>query len=95
MAQAVRIHELVEDCDVIDLDYQGSTETVDLHSITYGEVDGLPPPQDGILLIVSRVAAYHARGRNDLVFPLDEVREDGTIIGCQRFGRLSQLHTPE
>jgi len=95
MEHAVRVHELVEDCDVIDLGHHGSTETVDLHSITYGEVDGLPPPQDGILLVVSRVAAYHARGRNDLVFPLDEVRDDGTIIGCQRFGRFSQLHTPE
>lgn len=52
--------------------------------VEYGKLDGLPPQQKGITYIVSLVAALAARGRDDLLAPYVEVRnEAGTVIGCR------------
>lgn len=53
-------------------------------------VANLPANQPGTLLIVSRPLAMVVR-RNDLVFPLDEVRDKaGRIIGCRALGRFTR-----
>lgn len=53
------------------------------------EINGLPRPSLGVLYLVSRVAAAAIRGRDDIVFPLDEVRDERLrIIGCRALGRL-------
>lgn len=68
------------------------TETgpVDVADVSAGsEVVGLPPARDGVLLVVSRVTATAVR-RADIVFPLDEVRDEaGRIVGCRALGRFA------
>ena len=50
----------------------------------FGELTGLPDPQDGIMFFVSRLVlqAARAQGRTDCVCPLDTVRDEaGRIVG--------------
>ena len=53
------------------------------------DVTGLPDPVDGTFYVVSRITAQALRRRSDLLFPLDEVRnDDAQIIGCRALGRF-------
>lgn len=57
--------------------------------VEYGHLDGVPAPQPGIQYVVSLVAALAARGRDDLLAPYVEVRNDsGTMIGCRYLQRV-------
>jgi hypothetical protein len=57
--------------------------------VEYGHLDGLPPKQPGTTYIVSLVCALAARGRDDLLAPYVEVRnEQGTMIGCRYLQRV-------
>lgn len=52
-------------------------------SNTYGDVVGLPPQQDDVILIVSAMVA-NASNRSDLALVNESVRDDkGRIIGCK------------
>lgn len=57
---------------------------------TYGEVVGLPQPQEGVIYIVSAIVANALKGiRNDIVVVDKTVRnESGQIIGCTGFARI-------
>jgi hypothetical protein len=47
-------------------------------------VAGLPAPRPGTRYVVPRVTALAARGRGDLVFPFDELRDaDGRVVGAR------------
>lgn len=79
------------------------TQTYDSHNIVllngmtipvvktrFGEIEGLPPKQNGKVYIVSQIvrSALTAKGedRPDVVVPADLVRDDkGNIIGCRKF----------
>lgn len=64
----------------------GEAGGVQLFRRTFGEVAGLPAPQDGVLFIVSALVADAAKGRTDLVSPGELVRNaDGQPIGCKGF----------
>ena len=57
-----------------------------------GDLEGLPPPQDGTVYICSLLAATAAAklGRRDVVVPAEAVRDDaGRIIGCRSLGVVS------
>lgn len=57
--------------------------------VEYGHVHDLPPKQDGTEYVVSLVVALAARGRDDLLAPYVEVRnEQGTMIGCRYLQRV-------
>lgn len=63
------------------------------------EVSGLPAPQPDVRYLVSRVTAAALIGRrDDLLFPVDEVRnEQGMPIGCRALGRfvpLAEIEVP-
>lgn len=63
--------------------------TIPLISLTYAEhIDDLPDPEPGVRYVVSRVTAAALAGhRDDLLFPLDEVRDErGAIVGCRALG---------
>ena len=50
---------------------------------TFGEVENLPLPAMGIVLIVSSIVKAACPGRDDLVVPVEFVRDDqGMIIGA-------------
>ncbi|MFI7531464.1 hypothetical protein [Nocardia salmonicida] len=65
--------------------------SIPMTELSYATVPtGLPDPQPRTLLVVSRVTAQGLPERNDLVFPLDEVRDaQHRIIGCRGLGRLN------
>ena len=67
--------------------YENATDGIRLREVTYGaEIEGLPPAGQGKKFIVSRVTAA-ASSRGDLMFPIEEVRDDlGRIIGCRGLG---------
>lgn len=64
--------------------------SIKVNSTSFGEVEGLPEPQEGTIFIVSALVAQALRGvRDDLVIPDDTVRdEQGRIIGCKSFARV-------
>jgi hypothetical protein len=65
----------------------GAIDGIPIIRATYGPTVGLPPPQPGVLLIVSLVtaqaAAREGRTTTDLLVPSQPVRdEQGRVIGC-------------
>lgn len=57
-------------------------------AVTFGEIEGLPEPQDGVTYIVSAIVANAARaqGRQDVVVPARMVRDgEGKVLGCLAF----------
>lgn len=60
-------------------------------SVTYGDITGLPDPQDGVVYVVSALvlAAAKADGRTDCVAPATGhpqcVRKDGFIVSVPGF----------
>lgn len=69
------------------LGYIDEDTPVEFFTNTYGEVEGLPEPQEDTFYIVSALV-MNASPRKDLVVPNDTVRdEQGRIIGCKSFAR--------
>ena len=71
-------------CTTIE-EADGALGGIPMLKLTFGEVENLPPQQDGVLLIVSAICAAAGReqGRTDLVTPAHMVRDqDGKILGC-------------
>ena len=63
----------------------GTLGGIPMIKISFGEVENLPPQQEGVLLIVSALCAAAGRkqGRTDLVTPAHMVRDHaGNILGC-------------
>ena len=55
---------------------------------SYGEVENLPPQEEGVMVIVSALVASAAKGRDDLLVPGELVRDDGgNIVGCKSLRR--------
>lgn len=55
----------------------------------YGDVVGLPDPEEGKIYIVSVPVAKSLPERNDLFVPNDLVRdEDGVIVGCRSLNHV-------
>ena len=76
-------------CDVIKEEV-GTAGPVPVYNMTYGPVQGLPEPQADTAYIVSSVVAQSLAGsRDDVLVPIDFVRDDqGQITGCRSLGRL-------
>lgn len=68
---------------------QTSSEVCNINGIPvtkqeFGEVVGLPAPQEGTYFIVSRLVAAACPDRHDLLIPGPLVRNaDGQPVGCQ------------
>ncbi len=59
--------------------------SIPLIGLTFGEIEGLPAPVDGVGYIVSAIVANAARekGRTDVAVPARLVRNgEGLIVGC-------------
>lgn len=73
----------------------GNVNGVDLYSNVFGKPEtvvdgvatpGLPPPQEGVLVIVSGIVRDKCPDRFDFISPGDQVRdENGVVIGCRGF----------
>ena len=55
---------------------------------SFGEVENLPPQEEGVMVIVSALVASATKGRDDLLVPGELVRDDGgNIVGCKSLRR--------
>ena len=71
------------------------TPSIDVDGVTietfvsaFGEVENLPPKEEGVMVIVSALVASAAKGRDDLLVPGELVRDDGgNIVGCKSLRR--------
>jgi hypothetical protein len=63
---------------------------IPVNQIGFGEVQGLPAPQDDVFFVVSSLVANAAKGRSDLLTVDDAVRDaGGNIIGCRALARTN------
>ena len=61
---------------------------VETFKSSFGEVENLPPQEEGVMVIVSALVASAAKGRDDLLVPGELVRDDGgNIVGCKSLRR--------
>lgn len=55
----------------------------------FGEVEGLPEKEEGVIFLVSSLVAQRCQDRDDVFIPNESVRDDkGRIIGCKSLGRV-------
>jgi len=74
---------------IIAQDVNGWDITVPITATKFGEVEGLPVPEDGTIYIVSQLVAQAVPDREDVFFPDDVVRDSlGNIIGCRALGKI-------
>lgn len=63
-------------------------EAVEVFTVEYGHVTGLPDMRFGVWLVVSLPLALAVHGRPDLLVPWRQVRNGrGTVVGCRGFAR--------
>lgn len=67
----------------------GEVDGIPVYRTVFGPVDGLPEPEEGIVLITSTIVAQAAAraGRTDVVSPdtgPTAIREDGRIVAVTR-----------
>lgn len=59
-----------------------------LQAQEFGQVEGLPEPQEGTIYIVSALVLAQCKGRSDVVAPdtgKDAIRENGQIVAVRGF----------
>lgn len=62
----------------------GEAFGVPLRRASYGEVSGLPAPEEGVVYIVSALVRAAVPARGDVASPSDFVRnEAGQVVGCK------------
>lgn len=70
----------------------GSVNGFPLSQVRFGEPEGMPAPQDGVLFVVSQITANALKdqGRTEDILIVDQaVRDDqGRIIGCRGFAKV-------
>lgn len=62
----------------------GEHEGITLTCVTYGAVEGLPEPQEGVIYIVSALVRAAVPNRRDVASPGELARDSaGNVIGCR------------
>lgn len=62
----------------------GDLDGIPLFSTTFGAVQDLPDPQDGVVFVVSALVRQAVPHRKDVASPGDLVRDDkGNPVGCK------------
>jgi len=75
-----RLSQSTKEVDVV--------EGVSITETSFGEIQDLSEPKEGVLLIVSRLVLTACPSRKDLVVPNELVRDsDGNIKGCKSLAR--------
>ena len=58
-------------------------------TVEYGDIRDLPDPEEGIILVVSKMCADARPERRDLWYPTRFVRDEtGRIVGCDALARI-------
>lgn len=68
----------------------GEVNGIDVNQRSFGEVYGLPEPQDDVFYIVSAIVAQAVRGlRNDCLIVDETIRDEaGRIVGCKSLAKI-------
>lgn len=67
----------------------GEVDGIPVTTNSYGEVEGLPAPEEGVIYLVSSLVASRVPERDDVFIPNDSVRDSqGRIVGCKSLGRI-------
>jgi hypothetical protein len=75
-------------CKVLE-EVVGKIDDLPIIVSKFGDVEGLPPPTESILYIVSMVTASACRHRKDVFVPARLIRDEkGNIVGCSALGRV-------
>ena len=62
----------------------GEFEGIALVAPSFGAVEGLPEPQEGVLFLVSALVRAAVPSRHDVASPGDLVRDpEGRVVGCR------------
>lgn len=62
----------------------GSIDGIRIFRSVLGEVEGLPPPKQDTIYIVSQMVSANVHGRTDIYSPGELIRDDsGRVIGCK------------
>lgn len=63
--------------------------SIPVNASSYGEVSGLPDPEEGTIYIVSALTAQAVPERKDVFITDDAVRdEQGRVIGCRAIAHI-------
>lgn len=63
--------------------------TIPLTTTVFGQVEGLPAPEEGVVYVVSSLVAGRVPDRKDVFIPNESIRDDkGRIIGCLSLGKI-------
>ena len=63
---------------------EGETVLVPAFTIRRGEVEGLPPPEEGVVYITGALVREASPHRKDVASPGDQLRDEkGRPIGCK------------
>ena len=72
----------------VDNNYMEETVSINIRERFFNKPTDLPPPQDGVLYIVSRIVAEAmANVRTDLLMVDETIRDGKEIIGCEALAR--------
>jgi hypothetical protein len=64
---------------------------IPVNALGFGEVQGLPAPQDDVFFVVSSLVANAAKGRSDLLTVDDAVRDGaGNIVGARALATVAR-----
>lgn len=67
----------------------GSINGIPVTSTEYGDVVGLPDPEEDTIYIVSSMVAKQVPDRKDVFIPNESIRDvNGVIIGCKSLGKV-------
>lgn len=67
----------------------GEIDGIPVTKSVYGEVEGLPEPEEGTIYIVSALVAGRVPEREDVFIPNESVRDEkGRIVGCKSLGHV-------
>jgi hypothetical protein len=70
----------------------GYINNVPVETVKYGQVVGLPSPQDGIYYIVSALVMTAATDRHDLIAPANLVRDaEQKVVGCRNWSATANF----
>lgn len=67
----------------------GAINGIPVNKSSFGRVENLPEPEEGVILVVSALTAQACPERNDVYITDDAVRDEtGRIIGCRALAHV-------
>ena len=67
----------------------GTINGIPVNKTSFGQVENLPEPEEGVILVVSALTAQACPERGDVYITDDAVRDEaGRIIGCRALAHV-------